>query len=72
MYFSHTNHTLGTLDFTSLEHLAPFNFFLEHHWGLQKHDELTTFFLHIPVTFPFTKNSFSFSRPYANYVVGKI
>ena len=25
-YFFHTNHMLGTLDFTGLEHWAPFNF----------------------------------------------
>ena len=26
LIFSHTNHMLGTLDFTILEHWAPFNF----------------------------------------------
>ena len=35
--------------------LGSLQFFLEHSWGLQKHDKLTTFFLHIPVTFPLPK-----------------
>ena len=40
--------------------LGSLQFFLEHSWGLQKHDKLTTFFLHIPVTFPLPKSLFIF------------
>ena len=50
----------GHPGFNKFRALGSLQFFLEHSWGLQKHDKLTTFFLHIPVTFPLPKSLFIF------------
>ena len=55
----------GHPGFYKFRALGSLQFSLEHRWGLQKHDKLTTFFLHIPATFPLLK-FLSFSLPYAN------
>ena len=45
----------GHPGFHKFRALGSLQFFLEHHSGLQKHDKLTTFFLHNRVTFPLPK-----------------
>ena len=50
----------GHPGFNKFRALGSLQFFLEHSWGLQKHDKLATFFLHIPVTFPLPKFLFIF------------
>ena len=50
----------GHPGFNKFRALGSLQFFLEHSWGLQKHDKLTSFFLHISVTFPLPKSLFIF------------
>ena len=64
VFFSYKSYA-GHPGFHKFRALGSLQFSLEHRWGLQKHDKLTTFFLHIPATFPLPK-FLSFSLPYAN------